>query len=154
MPGNRDLKTEAKRLAARERRPKVLVYRMSGASTRDIAQKLGVSQTTICNDLNALYLEFAEKEAALTAQLRALENERLDKLQSAVWVQAVSGDVQAVTAVLGIMDQRARLYALNRPPRLRVLVEEGVQRQLEALLTRLASLLDEMTYRRVLEALT
>lgn len=153
MPGNRDLKTEAKRLAARERRPKVLVYRMSGGSTRDIAAKLNVSHTTIRNDLNALYLEFAEKEADLTAELRALESQRLDKLQSAVWVQALTGHPDSVRTVLSIMERRARIFGLDRPVQLRALVETGVRSELDAALQRLGERLDEATFKRVLEAL-
>ena len=153
MPGNTDLTREGRRLTAAERRPKVIVYRMSGASTRDIAAKLGCSHTTIRNDLNASYQKFAEQESAKTAELRALESVRLDKLQSAVWVQALAGDFAACHVVLGIMDQRARLFALNKPAQLRMLVEDGTKRELEAVMNRLATRLDEATFRTVLEAL-
>lgn len=154
MAGNFDPKTEAKRLAARQRRPKVIVYRMSGASTRDIAAKLGVSQTTICNDLTAAYKEFAEAEANLTAQLRALEAERLDKLQSAVWVQALTGHPDSIRTVLSIMERRARIFGLDRPVQLTALVETGVRSELDAALLRLEARLDEATFKRVLEVLS
>jgi len=44
--------------------------------------------------------------------LRTLEGERLDRLQTAFWDRAISGDRQAAHAVLKIIEQRCRLYSL------------------------------------------
>lgn len=45
---------------------------------------------------------------------RSQEIERLDRLQRAVWADAMAGDVRATNAVLRIIDQRVRLLGLDR----------------------------------------
>ncbi|MGB3676531.1 MAG: hypothetical protein WA988_19035 [Candidatus Nanopelagicales bacterium] len=54
------------------------------------------------------------------AEMRQVEGQRLDRLQRAVWVNAVSGDLDAIKTTLGIMDRRAKLFGLNAPVALRV----------------------------------
>lgn len=49
------------------------------------------------------------------AQLRKLEQERLDRLIFAVWAKALRGDTQAVLSVLRIMERRAKLLGLDAP---------------------------------------
>jgi len=55
--------------------------------------------------------------------VRALELERCDRLQAAVWPAATQGDVAAVAAVLRIMERRARYLGLDAP----VLVDVGLR---------------------------
>ena len=153
MPGNVDLITEAKRLTAAERRPKVVALRRQGLSVREIAARFNVSHVTVVNDLHAAYTRFAEQESAETALLRQLETLRLDRLQQAVWPAAITGDAQAVQAVVSIIDRRSRLLGLDTPIQLRTLVVDGTQKQVEAIMTRLGERLDEETFKKVLEAL-
>jgi hypothetical protein len=46
-------------------------------------------------------------------ELRAVEVARLDRLQAAVWDEAMTGDLRAVNAVIRIIGQRARLLGLD-----------------------------------------
>ena len=154
MPGNTDLQLEGRRLTAAERRPKVVALRRQGLSVRKIAARFGVSHVTVLHDLHAAYTRFAEQEAEETRLLRELEGLRLDRLQQAVWPAAITGDAQAVQAVVGIMERRARLLGLDTPVVLRTLVYDGTQKQVEVMLTRLGERLDEETFKKVLEALS
>ncbi len=52
--------------------------------------------------------------------MRAVEGERLDAMQQAVWAAAISGDTDAIKSVLAIMARRARLFGLNMPAKVEV----------------------------------
>lgn len=47
------------------------------------------------------------------AELRLLEQDRLDQLQVVVWTRALGGDEKAIASVLRIMERRARLLGLD-----------------------------------------
>jgi hypothetical protein len=50
----------------------------------------------------------------------AVEGERLDAMQRAVWAAAISGDTDAIKSVLAIMARRARLFGLDMPAKVDV----------------------------------
>ena len=56
-----------------------------------------------------------EREAEGAEELRKIELARLDALQVSLWDRAMAGDVDAVLAVLRIMDRRIRLLSLATP---------------------------------------
>ena len=86
-------------------------------------------------------LQRAPAESA--EDLRTLEAARLDALQSAVWQLAIDGDIKATTAVLRIMERRARLLGLDVPSKQQVEMvhyeASEVDAQIEALVELLAS---------------
>ncbi len=49
-------------------------------------------------------------------ELRTMEAERLDRMLEGLWQKAISGDTWSVDRVLNIMERRARLLGLDRPP--------------------------------------
>ena len=55
----------------------------------------------------------SERQAENIDFLRAMEGDRLDRLQSALWDRAMTGDVRAVHAVSHIISQRIRLFGLD-----------------------------------------
>ena len=57
----------------------------------------------------------ADRQDAAVAEHRALEMQRLDRLQMGLWDRAVDGDVQAALAILKIIEQRCRLLGLEQP---------------------------------------
>ena len=56
-------------------------------------------------------------------EFRALELQRLDRLQVALWPKALEGDVSAIQGTLKIIDQRCRLLGLYVSP-----LNQGVER--------------------------
>ena len=106
---------------ALERQRRALELKIAGATYREIAAALGY------RDGSAAYkavqagkrLGFVEP----AAELRQLESDRLDRLQRAVWTNAVKGDLPAVNAALKISDQRAKLLGLNAPQRTDVTIK-------------------------------
>lgn len=86
--------------------------RASGATYREIGEALGIDHTW-ARTLVLKALEAATYEAA--DMMRTQEGQRLDRMQRAVWRDAVSGNVAAIRTVLQIMDRRSKLFGLDSP---------------------------------------
>jgi DNA-binding CsgD family transcriptional regulator len=98
-----------------EREQEVLKLRRGGLTWDLIGERLGIHLTTA----RAAY------ERALTRvvkedvdAIRALETERLDLAQSAIWGKVLQGDNPSITNLLRIMERRARLLGLDQPTRI------------------------------------
>lgn len=99
--------------ARAERINKVLALRQSGAPFRDIANSLGVSVSRVHDDYrDGIRLTFQDN----ADELRKLELARLDRMQQAVWNQALRGDTDAIRTLLQIMARRAIYTGINEPP--------------------------------------
>lgn len=84
--------------------------KVSGASLSDIAIELGYPNAiAVGQDIAAeLKKNIVEVTPEERQGLLSMELVRLDKLQKAVWKQAMYGDPKAIETVLKIMDQRAK----------------------------------------------
>jgi hypothetical protein len=103
------------RVQAAVRRKEAIDYRLQGMTYREIAQELGVTPTR-ARQLVAEALAAIEKDTAESAEeLRRLELDRLDQLQSGIWEDAAGGNLKAVGAALKIMERRAKLMGLDAP---------------------------------------
>ena len=89
-------------------------YRLQGYAFADIGAILGVTAQR-AHQLVGEALADLTREAA--EQLREIEAERLDKLTTAFFPNAVQGDLSAAAVVLRIMERRARLFGLDAPAR-------------------------------------
>ena len=98
-----------------QRRDEALRLRLGGYTYRQIAEAMGISPTAVSN-LITRALEQAPNEKAI--QQRAIENARLDRLQAAVWSDAIKGDVNAIDAVLRISRRRAEMNGLDAPKKI------------------------------------
>jgi hypothetical protein len=65
------------------------------------------------------------KVAEAAEELRALQDERLNRMLAGLWNSAATGDVAAVDRVLKIMERQARLHGLDAPTRTEVTGEGG-----------------------------
>ena len=103
--------TSPRRLTAVKRRVQVMEYKLLGASERQIAEKLGMSQPRvheiICEELQ----RNSEKTRLATEQYRQLHLEQLDAMEMGLMQQARTGDVFAVDRIIRIQTQRASLLA-------------------------------------------
>lgn len=100
-----------------QRQKMALQLRLGGASYPEIGEKLGHSQSTVYNDVQKALRDIPRTEAD---QLRTEELARLDRLQRAVWAQALEGKVTYVDRALKIIDRRARLLGLDAPSQVEV----------------------------------
>lgn len=107
------------------RRHRVLKYRLAGKSYRDISRMVGISESTVSADIQAI-LEPVEESARKNVELYIkLELERLDKMARPVWFSATRGDTAAVDQILKIMQRRAKLLGLDAPTKREVSGPEG-----------------------------
>lgn len=109
MPASR-----AQRALTAERRSKALNMRLAGLSYQQIADALEYAdRAAACKDITRA-LELHQREAAQSTELlRTAEAARLDLLQSAMWPDAMDGQVRPAETVLKIIDQRIRLFGLG-----------------------------------------
>lgn len=127
----RESKTSVRRLSAVERQLQALDLRKTGASYPQIARALGYKSPSGAFQAVNAALERVVREPA--EEVRALELERLDRLQFAAWPAASQGDVKAIDAILRIMKRRAELLGLDAPTRINVTstIEAEVDRMIE-----------------------
>lgn len=127
MSGRGEPMASERRLAAADRQRQALELRKAGHSFERIAAHLGYASKSAAYKAVMAGLRATLQEPA--DAVRALELERCDRLQAAVWPAATQGDLPAVAAVLRIMERRARYLGLEAPHvvdvsvRLRVLAE-------------------------------
>lgn len=95
-----------------QRRARAVELRSDGRTIRQIAEELGVSVATVHDDIQRA-LDAVPAEAVGT--LRMQEQERLDRLQQAVWGAAMDGDLSAVDRALKIIERRCKLMGLDSP---------------------------------------
>lgn len=99
--------------ATRERERRAVELAISGASLDQIAQEVGYADKS--GAWKAIRRTLDRQEAAAVTELRALENARLDRLQSAWWDKALGGDDKAAQIVLRVFERRAKLNGLDQP---------------------------------------
>ena len=93
---------------------RALRLKRSGMNLFEIAETLQMSEMTSNNAIKrGLSMAQATIGYAERRELLAIEVDRLDALQFALWDQAMSGDVRSVEAVLKVINQRARLLGLE-----------------------------------------
>lgn len=93
------------------RKARAVELALGGASYDEIAQEVGYANrgTAWRTVQRALH----DREVAAVDEYRELELARLDALQGTCWERALDGDIDAVAAVVRIIEQRSRLLGLT-----------------------------------------
>jgi Homeodomain-like domain len=107
---------------------KAIELRAAGASYREIGAALGVTHVTARNWVLTAVDEVKYEQAET---MRKVEGTSLDRLQRAMWPEAIQGDAKAAMAVLRIMERRARLFGLDAPVKVDAQVTEVTQADME-----------------------
>lgn len=111
------------------RRLRNIELRKAGASWDEIAKQLGYAdKAAACKDYQRARAARAKKLDEAVDELKAMEIERLDRLQLGLWKAATSGDVKAAGEVRRIVMDRARLTGADVPPE----VEDRIRREVTA----------------------
>ncbi|MEU4810027.1 hypothetical protein AB0H20_12590 [Nocardia fluminea] len=100
----------------RERQQKALALRLAGGSYAAIARTLGYADHSGAYRAVEAVLNRVESEGA--AQLRQIEDARLNELLLKVWKSAMEGDRSAQEFALKVHDRRVKLHGLAAPERL------------------------------------
>ena len=104
-------KTSQRRLAGQARQSEALGLRKRGMTFRSIAEELGYAGPP--QAYMAVMAAIKRVDAEPAAELRTLENERMDVMLDGIWEKAKSGDEKAVAAVIRLMQRRAKLMGLD-----------------------------------------
>ena len=91
-----------------------LELRRAGLTYDVIAEQVGLSNKSLAYKYVQSALKRTLQEPA--DDLRNLEVDRLDRLQTALWANAMRGDNHSVDRILRIAERRARLLGLDRAP--------------------------------------
>ena len=96
---------------AMERRRKVAEMHITGASTRRIAEALGISWHTADNDIRTLFdIPLEERRPLIVAQA-----ERYGTIMMANWKSMRAGDPDAANVILRAMSGYSKLMGLDAP---------------------------------------
>lgn len=125
------------------RRAEVSRLRLAGWSQPAIADAVGVAQSTVCEDLAAVFDEWRESANRDVGALVAEQSVRLDALLAAVWPEAVPEDgskpsYTAVDRALAILSRQARLHGLDGSRVDGIITAEMLDREMERLERELA----------------
>ena len=112
---NRPLGEDAKR---RDRAAKALELRILGASYRQIAAQVGISERTAYLDVQDELARLDKLIHGKAERLRDLEARRLDHYQLALAPGIRAGDPRAVLAGVRCLERRAKLLGLDAPQQL------------------------------------
>lgn len=123
---------EARARKTQERLDEIMVMRLGGMSYRQIAQRTGVTHQMV-NDLISHAMKQVPKAAV--DEMRALENQRLDEAQAAIWSRVGMGDEKAIEVFLKISTRRAKLNGLDEPTKIDLSI--GIRQEMEAALAEL-----------------
>ena len=117
MRKKRNSRSPKQQLTLAERTKQELQLLLAGASYREIAEAVGVAPSTVHDDVQRALRDIPRREAD---ELRQVEVERLDRLQRAVWADAVKGDLPSVDRAVRIIDRRAKMLGLDAPQQVEV----------------------------------
>ncbi|CAB4194596.1 hypothetical protein UFOVP1264_51 [uncultured Caudovirales phage] len=93
---------------------KAYEMRKSGKSWYQIAENLKITERNAAEQVaNAISTAAAFVDEGTKQYLLAMEVERLDDLQQAVWQDAIGGDIKAVETALRIIQARAKVLGLE-----------------------------------------
>jgi hypothetical protein len=123
--GSNKRTTDAERAV---RRTKAIELRAGHTSYRKIAEILGVSVWTAFNDVQKGIREEIDRRKESTDVVLEFELRRLDTMGAILMQQLRDGDAgekrEAMTALLRVMDRRARYLGLDAPKKVEASVEE------------------------------
>lgn len=107
------VKRDLSKATVREHQQRALELRLTGMSTRAIAEALGVSDhSTIQKRISSALKEIIREPAEAVIKM---ELERLDVVLRGLWMAAASGDLAAADRFLRIQDRRAKYLGLDAP---------------------------------------
>lgn len=110
-------------IGAQTKAEMALNLRTSGVPFREIAAKLGYADESGAR--KAVYAILKKSRDEKVADYRAIELEKLDKLEFAISQSARSGHLGAIDRMLRIMERRARLLGLDTPEKQALVGERG-----------------------------
>ena len=107
-PGRRPLLK--KDLNAGLRAAQALELRITGMSQQQIADQLGVNQSS---ESRMIARALKQHKAEGVDDLRKIDSQRMEQLHQVAWQYAEKGDMQAAAVITRLLDRRAKLFGLD-----------------------------------------
>ncbi|MEM0953315.1 MAG: hypothetical protein AAGI24_04165 [Pseudomonadota bacterium] len=104
--------------AAADRRLQALEMRKMGMTYDAIAKQLEITPSAAHKAVRKALEQVQRLSDETAEELRAIELERLNRMQTGLWQKATSGSAQAVDKVLKIMERRSKLLGLDAPTKI------------------------------------
>lgn len=123
-----------------EKERQVIVLRRAGHTFDEIATRVGYANPSGAWQAFQRALKRTLVEAGIE-ELRQTELDRLDRLQAAVWDEAMTGDVRSVETALKILDRRAKYLGLDSPLKVEAKVDVTDVSAIDAEMARLVEML-------------
>lgn len=120
-------KTHRVRIRTAERRAQCVALRLAGATYPAIAAQVGITPRAAYEHVKQHMEETARKSGEDATALRALENERLDRMQMGIWNRAINGDETAIDRVLKIIERRSRINGTDAPTKVAPTTPDGME---------------------------
>ena len=95
--------------AREQRRLQVSALLIAGASQREIAEELKVALGTVNADVKALRKEWARQQGANMTDYIHVDLARLDVAISSIWNAVLTGNLDAIETLIGIVQTRAKI---------------------------------------------
>lgn len=119
----RNGKESQQKIEAVDKEKASLDLRRAGFTYREIADTLTISVGAAHAYVKTGMMRAIEECKESGSLVRAQELDRIDRMQRAVWKQAIEGDMQAIATVLRLMERRAALLNIDAPKSFHI--EEG-----------------------------
>lgn len=110
-------KNTAQRLSVIQRQHHAVRLRMQNMTFQQIADALNVSVSQTHRYVQNALKQLAKQISEDTEELRALHLQRIDRMAASLWPEAQSGNTQAITTMLKLMEREANLIGLDAPPK-------------------------------------
>jgi len=125
---------EADRRSAR--RVEILSLRLAGFSVEQIATRVDLTDATVHLIISDTLSNTTNRQVA---ELRALENDRLDRAQAAIWTAVLEGNLKAIDTFLKLSTQRSKINGLYAATKIDLSV--GIRHEMESALVDLEKLM-------------
>lgn len=120
------------------RRVQALSFRLAGLTYAQIGERLGIDESSV---RRMIQRSMDRSESNQVDEMRGLENERFDKVQSAIWADVLRGDLKAIDTFLKISKARREMNGMNAPQK--VDISMSVRQEMEQAFTELENLVLE-----------
>ena len=118
-------KTAPARVTADMLRRQAVQLRMAGCTLEEIGKQIGRSKGSVSKYINQALAEFARDTEEAIAEVKRMEDARIERLIRAHWPQAIKGHLAATDRVIRLMERKARLHGLDAPQRKELTGKDG-----------------------------
>lgn len=101
---------------ARAEEKKALELRRAGATYSQIAEQLGIGETSARRHVASAYKRLIEETNEAADEMRQLETDRLDAMLLSIWPRVRKGELLAIDRALKIHAARAKMYGIESAP--------------------------------------